>query len=231
MTINKTKQEVIIEELLNAFDPIESEVIRMMGNRTLFQEMIEISKQNPKINKGNSFWDFLKEGYVALMVSAVCRQIDIDTRSASLINLLNRLLQADVTTVLTKDWYAGKYHKDDDVMPGFMEGIGKGDFESHFGQKDFVDPDIVRADLEKLIGATSGIKRFRNKRIAHRDANNKLVFDVNFNDLDAAIETIREITSKYYLLLKQSGNDLIPVDQTDWQEVFTVPWIEPNEHN
>ncbi len=229
MTINKTKQELIIEELLNAFVPIESEVIRMMGNRAIFQEVIEISKKNPKINNGNSFWDFLKEGYVALMVSAVCRQIDIDTRSASLINLLSRLLQADVTIILTKDWYAGKYHKDDDVMPGFMEGIGKGDFESHFGHKDFVDPDIIRADLDKLIGATSGIKRFRNKRIAHRDANNKLVFDVNFNDLDKALETIREITSKYYLLLKQGGNDLIPTDQTNWQEIFTVPWIE--KHN
>ncbi len=215
MTINTTKQELIIAELLNALDPIESEVIRMMGNRVIFQEVIEISKNNPKINKENSFWDFLKEGYVALMVSAVCRQIDIDTRSASLINLLSRLLQADVTIILTKDWYAGKYHKDDDIMPGFMEGFGKGEFESHFGQKDFVDPDIIRGDLEELISTTSEIKRFRNKRIAHRDDNNKLVFDVNFNDLDKVLETIREITSKYYLLLKQSGNDLIPTDQTN----------------
>lgn len=226
-----TNQHEIISQLIESFDPIESEVIRMMGNRAIFQEIIETSKKNPTINKSNSFWDFLKESYIALMVSAVCRQIDIDTRSASLINLLNRLLQADVTTVLTKDWYAGKYHKDDDVMPGFMEGIGKGDFESHFGQKEFVDPNIIRADLDKLIDATGGIQRFRNKRIAHRDANNKLVFDVNFNGLDKAVETIREVTSKYYLLLKQGGNDLIPVDETDWQEIFTIPWIETHEHN
>lgn len=229
MLLNNTNQEEIIVGLLNTFEPIESEVVRIMGNRAIFREIIEISKNNSKINKNNSFWDFLKESYVALMVSAVGRQIDTNPDSSSLINFLNRILEADVTTSLTKEWYSRKYHTDDDIRPGFMEGIGKSDFEGHFGIKDFVDPDIIRADLEKLIEATKIIKRFRNKRIAHRDSDNKLVFGVNFNTLDKAIETIREITSKYYLLLKQGENDLVPIDQTDWQGIFTIPWTEKND--
>jgi len=223
--MKKTKQQKIIDELLLTFDPIESEIIRMMGNHEIFQELIRISKNNSKINKGNSFWDFLKESYVALMVSAVCRQTDTDSRSSSLINLLNTLLKPQVSEVLTKDWYCKQYHRDNDIMPGFMEGIGKGDFEERFGPGEHLDTSIVQADLDELIEKTKEIKRYRNKRIAHRDRNNKLVFDVNFNDLDEAIETIRKITSKYYLLLKQGGNDLVPVDQTDWQEILTVPWI------
>lgn len=229
--MKKTNLEDIIKELVESFEPIESEVIRMMGNRAIFQEIVEISKKNPKINNGNSFWDFLKESYASLMVSAVCRQTDTDSRSASLINLLNTLLKPQVFKVITKDWYCQQYHRDDDIMPGFMEGIGKGDFEKHFGSGEYIDTPIVQADLDELIDKTKKIKTYRNKRIAHRDSNNKLVFDVNFNDLDEAIETVRKITSKYYLLLKQGGNDLIPVDQTDWQEVFTVPWIKPNEYD
>lgn len=223
--MTQQKQPQVIKKLVDSFDPIESEVIRMMGNREIFQELIRISKNNSKINKGNSFWDFLKESYVALMVSAVCRQTDTDSRSSSLINLLNTLLKPQVFEVLTKDWYCKQYHRDNDIMPGFMEGIGKGDFEEHFGPGEHLDTSIVQDDLDELIEKTREIKRYRNKRIAHRDRNNKLVFDVNFNDLDEAIETVRKITSKYYLLLKQGGNDLIPVDQTDWQEILTVPWI------
>lgn len=215
----------MIDELLTIFDPVESEVTRMMGNREIFKEIVNISKSNPKISRSNSFWDFLKESYVALMVSAVCRQIDNDSRSSSLINLLNILIQADVTIMLTKEWYIFNCHRDDDVIPGFMEGIGENVFEEHFGSKDFVDPEIIRKDLDHLTRDTKKIKKFRNKRIAHRDSNNNLIFDVNFNDLDQALETIREITSKYYLLLKQGDNDLVPVDQTDWQEILTIPWL------
>jgi len=225
MTMTQQKQPLIIKKLIDSFDPIEAEVIRMMGNREIFQELIRISKNNSKINKGNSFWDFLKESYVSLMVSAVCRQADTDSRSSSLINLLNTLLKPQVSEVLTKHWYCKQYHRDNDIMPGFMEGIGKGDFEEHFGPGEHLDTSIVQDDLDELIEKTKEIKRYRNKRIAHRDRNNKLVFDINFNDLDEAIETVRKITSKYYLLLKQGGNDLIPVDQTDWQEILTVPWI------
>lgn len=223
--MTQQEQTQIIKKLVDSFDPIESEVIRMMGNREIFQELIRISKNNSKINKGNSFWDFLKESYVALMVSAVCRQTDTDPRSSSLINLLNTLLKPRVSEVLTKDWYCKQYHRDNDIMPGFMEGIGKGDFEEHFGSGEHLDTSTVQDDLDELMERTKEIKRYRNKRIAHRDRNNKLVFDVNFNDLDEAIETVRKITSKYYLLLKQGGNDLIPIDQTDWQEILTVPWI------
>jgi len=165
------------------------------------------------------------------MVSAVCRQVDLDTRSSSLINLLNKLIQADITIVLTKDWYSSKYHKEDDIMPGFMEGLGKDYFENNFGPKEFVDPDIIRKDIRKLLRDTKKIKKYRNKRIAHRDSNNKLVFDINFNDLNKAIETIRVITSKYYSLLKKGCNDLIPINQTNWRGIFTVPWIKKHEDN
>jgi len=218
-------QEELINALKEEFESIESEVIRMMGNKEVFQEIVEISKKNSQINKGNSLWDFLKESYVALMVTAVCRQIDTDERSSSLVNLLKTILfNPTVIQSLNKDWYSEQYHRDDDIFPGFMEGIGKGDFEEHFGSKEYVDPAIVYMDLKKLEEDTKEIKKYRNKRIAHFDKNESL-FKANYDDLHKAVETVRSIASKYYLLLKQGGNDLIPVDQTDWQEILTVPWI------
>lgn len=224
-TLNKNQNE-LIKHLKDDFESIESEVIRMMGNREIFQEIIEISKRNSQINKGNSFWDFLKESYVALMVSAVCRQIDTDERSSSLVNLLRTILfNPTVIQSLNKNWYSEQYHRDDDILPGFMEGIGKGDFEEHFGSKEYVDPAIVYMDLKKLEEDTKEIKKYRNKRVAHFDKKESL-FKANYDDLHKAVETIRSIASKYYLLLKQGGNNLIPTDQTDWQEILTVPWIK-----
>src|SRR3989338_705493 len=219
-------QNELIKQLKDDFESIESEVIRMMGNKEIFKEIKEISKRNSQINKGNSLWDFLKESYVALMVSAVCRQIDTDERSSSLVNLLRTILfNPTVIQSLNKDWYSEQYHRDNDIFPGFMEGIGKGDFEEHFGSKEYVDPAIVYMDLKKLEEDTKEIKKYRNKRIAHFDKKESL-FKANYDDLHKAVETVRSIASKYYLLLKQGGNDLIPSDQTDWQEILTIPWIK-----
>jgi len=226
-----SSQITLIKHLQDEFDSIESEVIRMMGNKQIFEEIINISKKNSQINQGNSFWDFLKESYVALMVSAVCRQVDTDERSASLINLLGTILyNPSVIQSLNKDWYSSQYHREDDILPGFMEGMGEEDFKEHFGTKEYVDPAIVYMDLKKLEEDTKEIKKYRNKRVAHRDKKEQL-FKANYDDLHKAVETVRSITSKYYLLLKQGGNDLIPIDQTDWQKILTVPWINKKDEN
>lgn len=222
----KVNQTELVKHLQDEFESIESEVIRMMGNKKIFEEIVEISKKNSQINQGNSFWDFLKESYIALMVSAVCRQIDTDERSSSLANLLRTILfNPTVIQSLNKDWYSEQYHCDNDIFPGFMEGIGKGDFEEHFGSKEYIDPAIIYIDLKRLEEDTKEIRKYRNKRVAHQDRKEQ-IFKANYNDLDKAVETVRSLASKYYLLLKQGGNDLIPIDQTDWQKILTVPWIQ-----
>jgi type I restriction enzyme M protein len=223
--IKRESQEGLIKQLQDEFVSIESEVIRMMGNKKIFEEIVGVAKKNSNINQGNSFWDFLKESYVALMVSAVCRQVDPDERSASLYNLLKKILyNPTVIQALNKDWYSGQYHSDNDAIPGFMEAIGERDFANNFGSKEYVDPAIVYMDLKKLEEDTKEIKKYRNKRVAHRDRTEQ-PFKANYDDLHKAVETVRAITSKYYLLLKQGSNDLIPIDQTDWQKIFTMPWI------
>ena len=70
------------------------------------------------------------------------------------------------------------------------------------------------------------IRRFVNKRVAHITAKGQLRLP-NFNELDAALDTIDRILCKYNLLLRAQGmTSAKATRQYDWTEVLTFPWIE-----
>lgn len=169
----------------------------------------------------NAFYDFIKTGYISHIVLGICRQIDRNEKALSLTNLLNRIFN-NVEKV-TKDWYAAQYNN----SPILTEETGRVHFKESFGDLNFIDPAIVGADIGKLIFYTKEIKKYRDKRIAHVDKG-VVTFDKDFSfaTLDKAIKIIEELGKKYYLLLYQAGyGSLLPVDHTDYKDVFYEPWI------
>jgi len=216
--ITKMSDSQRIEAWKKSLEGITSDVTQLVLNKYFYTELINRFQANPKVNTSNHFWDFLKENYIAAMVLGICRQIDADERSESLLRLLNELF--DSAETLTKTWYVSQYSS-------APINLGAGDFEGHFGDLDFVDPSIIYSDIGKLLFATKGIKKFRHKRIAHKDKNDKLKFSLTFDSLHEAINVIEAITVKYNLLLNQSGypdNSLLPVIQYDWEDIFNHPW-------
>lgn len=215
---------IFINSLKENTKDLINNVSDLLWDKKMYNEFCDIIKSNPSINKPNAFHDFIKLGYSSHVVLGVCRQVDKDKSALSLINLMEKIF--DNPQKITKDWFVDQYKAPLD------EAFGKRDFEDNFGKLDFVDPSIIYADIGSLIFYTKEIKKFRDKRIAHLDKNKKLIFNINFNDINIAIKIIEKLSIKYYLLLHQGGyTTLTPEYQgPDYKEIFYYPWINKNLH-
>ena len=221
----------LIQGLIKKLKEIENDFIGndtyavggVLENKFLFNRLVEIIKNNSKINKPNIFLDYIKINYITTVIVAICRQIDRDPHSISLINLLYEIY--DNAEKITKEWFTSQYQ---------TTGVehGSSDFKKNFGSLKHINPAIIYADIGNLIFYTKEIKKFRNKRVAHLDKNKKIKFDIDFDILDKAINLTEKLIKKYHLLLTQSRMDkLLPVnilcfrdDRSDEENIFCVPW-------
>lgn len=196
----------------------------VMENRFLYNRLIEIIKDNPKTDKPNIFLDYIKINYVTTVIVAICRQVDKDHDSVSLLNFLYKIYNN--AEKITKEWFASQYKE---------KAHGDSDFEENFGKLAYVDPDIVCFDICNLIRYTGEIKKLRHKRVAHLDKKKKIEFDLDFSTLNKAIDLIEEIIEKYYILFGQFKKDF-PIPKVasnilhfrdgkgDEEDIFCVPW-------
>lgn len=221
VSLTKKLKEIIIDFIGDE----EYAVGGVLENRFLFDRFVKIIKNNPEIDKPNSFLNYIRINYVTTAIVAICRQVDTNSDSVSLLNLLFEI--HDNAEKITKKWFTSNYKAD--------EQRGEKEFEKFFGKLKHIDPGIVYADIGKLIFYTKKIKKFRHKRVAHLDKKKKIRFDIDFNILDNAIDLIEEILMKYYILLGQFEKDCpIPEiapntlsfrdDKSDEEDIFCVPW-------
>lgn len=224
----------LIRKWKKLLDEVINDLTNLMEGRYVFNEIVSICKENENLKEDNIFWQFLRINYVSSAVLNICRQVDTNHDSLSLINLLNEILQNSNT--ITKRWFASQYQKNIKGDPGKMNdfkkimfGVGKADFENNFGKRNFIRKSMMSSDILKLKRHTKSIKKFRHKGIAHLDKNRKLKFNISFNDLNNAIDVLEKTALKYNLLLNQAayaGGTLLPTIQYDWKMIFKEPWIK-----
>ena len=204
---------------------LTNDVIDMVESHFLFNRTMEVAVGNPELAEGELFWDNLKKNYASSMVLGITRQIDdkkeVESTTRFLMDLKKHHLQ------VTKEWYMSEYEK----SPVLGREYGKSEFEQNFGVGDRLDVNIVQADIDALRQATAKIEYFRNKRVAHKNKDKTLVFDVSFDDLSTALKELERIIKKYQILINQSGMELMPVIQYDWEKVYRIPWLKGYDSN
>ncbi len=85
----------------------------------------------------------------------------------------------------------------------------------------------IRSDLRKIEDASEKIRRFVNKRIAHRAPPGQLRENPTFDELDMALDVIDEVFCKYQLLLKAIGaTSSKATRQYNWMAVLWEPWVQ-----
>lgn len=208
-------QQQLIARAKKDIDIISNEVSDLLYHEDVYQTRTKPLIKSKKIDH-HSAGNIAKTHYTSMLI-AVRRQIGRDKGEISLLNLLEKLKEN--SKLITKDWYAKEWLKDSSLvdpkqpkeLAGFIQHIPIGEFEEYFGSES-LDPGIVEGDIRGLKKATSTIKTFVDKRIAHRDK----VSPKNIKEKEylESLKVIEKITSKYILLLKQVGmSRLKPVIQ------------------
>ena len=208
------------EKWNNWLDKIDVDVCRLISNRTIFREVQEIIDNNPKIQSPNLFYAYLEDTYVAFTAMAVRRQIKPHKNCISFTGLLREII--DTPCVLSRERFTNMY-------PKSMQKHANSDFSQFAGScEDHVDPNVVRQDLKNLNDLGSELEVFADKRIAHYDKREPKKIPT-FNNLDACIDYLEELTKKYLLLFRAVARPSLVTNLDDWQEIFREPWILPDD--
>ncbi len=208
-----------IEQWRREMERITNDVTDTIESQFIFKRLAEIVAANPKINTNNLFLDHLTANFGASMILGIARQVDERTEVVSLLKLLKDI--RDNSKAVTRDWFAAQYE------PKLPRQIGERDFAQHFGSGSELDAAMVEKDIKDLESATAKIEKFRHTRIAHKNADDRLVIDLNFAEVEAALNVVEKLVIRYQLLLNQSGyTELMPTITYNWESVFRTPWIE-----
>jgi len=86
-----------------------------------------------------------------------------------------------------------------------------------------VSHQLIEDDLEKLGTTSHVIIRWVDEKVAH--IGRKTSANPTFNDLDAAIDNLGELLTKYFQLITGNGLVMPPVIAEDWTAPFTQKWF------
>ncbi|UQS15179.1 hypothetical protein [Pseudomonas sp. HS6] len=192
----------------------------LLSKRETFWELQEVANENPKIMNPYSFFDWMCRNYVVSQAIGIRSFIDQSRDSRSLWRMLYEMLENP--GIINRENHVRMYGRTQ-IGPElghmtFNNVVGKG--RSHLAQQ------ATRSDLRVLEDASERVKRFVNKRIAHRTSPGELRRLPKFDELDMALQKLDEIFCKYNLLLTGEGiSSLHAVRQFNWRDVLLEPWI------
>lgn len=192
----------------------------LLGKREIFWELQAVARENPKILQQGSFFDWMCRNYIVAVTVGIRSFVDQSTNSRSLWRMLFEVLQHP--GVINRKTHVRMYR----ATP-IGDDLGHITFNGVVGKhRDRLPQDEVRRDLRRLEDVSSMVRRFVNKRIAHRAKPGALRRIPKFNDVDAALDVLDQILCKYNLLLRAEGtSSMHATRQYDWREVLWEPWI------
>lgn len=191
----------------------------LLGRREIFWELQEVAKENGKILSPGAFFDWMCANYISAVSIGIRRFVDQHKGSHSLWRMLYEMLQHP--GVLDREAHARMYMS----TPMGVE-FGRQCFNNVSGDASRILQPSIRSDLRQLEDASDRVRRFVNKRIAHRTSPGEIRRMPKFEEVDAALNKLDELLSKYNFLLTAQGTDTFHATrQYDWREVLWEPWI------
>ena len=94
---------------------------------------------------------------------------------------------------------------------------------------DYVPRECIQRDIDHLINASSLVKDYVDKQVAHMDKTppGKLP---TYGDLHLAIGEIEAVFTRWYKFLLASEISVLPTPPYNWFAPLLVPWITDREH-
>jgi hypothetical protein len=211
---------------------IKDDVLQLFWRREIWQGLVE-QLDKRKIEDSGYFKVAWVRMYVESLAAAVRRHADIDDDSVSLARLMDDLgNQAPVFTrdlFMSEVWDMDRVEHDEELQREVWRRHGHESFDRWAGPGGtHIDAAKMWADLEKFRKTTEGVVHYVNRSVAHLDRRG-VERTLTFGELDAALESLKELFGEYYALVTATGLVLDPVMQGDWKAPFRVALFSPTE--
>jgi len=203
---------------------IHNEIIGLLCNRYVFRTLQEIVRRNPRLQGSprGRFSDWNQTIYATSNAVAIRRLVsEYDSKDINLRKLLDGIIREPkhfwrrFERLFPEDAAIAK-----SAIAAESAELGDG-WESKAVRR------LVGQDRALLISAAEKANEFASKRVAH--SNRTAQVRTKFRDLDQAIDAVKDLTEKYYLLIHEERQDLLQAMITrklpkGWDAIFLEPW-------
>ena len=231
-----------LEKWLKWMETIHDEILALVRDTSIFWEVQDIIRENPRIQKPSAFYSYLARTYLSHALAGLRRQTELQKDSISFVRLLGEI--AENPEELSRSYFNSRHpHSngpdlDQVVGKATLEAVGITDssqLKTIIKMDDFdqyadtsgahVCPQMVEDDRKKLEAAAKGHEAFADRRIAHWDKRKPKVIPT-FEELDDCIKLLDQMYVKYHLLFHAESIDtLMPTYQYEWKSIFCEPWL------
>lgn len=196
-------------------------IVHDIGIELLYYENFEtlrgIARANPAVHHPADFYNWITGSYASAATMAIRRCDDVSWDSQSLGRMLYEMLEHP--DVMTRRAHLALYTS--------SSNFGHWTFDSIAGVgRQALGPRVIRRDLRRVERACSRIRRYANKRVAHRAGRGAIRRAPEFVDIKKALCELEDVAKTYHTLFTaKSLADLKPVRTYDWRVVFTRAWL------
>ncbi len=196
---------------------IHDDVQQLLVNKDIFWEVQKMIRNNTRIHKPSSFYQYLGDTYISHITVGIRRQLKIDQTSISFARLLTEISKHP--SFISRTYYKNLF------KGSAVEDLADKQFDKYSEKGAHISASMVLSDLAKLKSVSVKIEDFVDKRVAHRDKRNPKILP-KFHEVDTCIDALDQLYVKYHLIIHAASMDtLMPTYQYDWKEIFYEPWL------
>ncbi len=198
-------------------------------NHYMFRLLRAVFVTNGQLSdEGGFIFNWIIKIYTDSALMLLRRELDLQAGAENLRNLLFDIIEHP--SVLTRARYRAAWG---DQGP-FDRQMADRAFDSFSPCRiagtpdaDYIDPAVVRADLDQVVGDAEEIREYAERTRAHRTAERRVdTPDITFSALHEAISDVRRIVEKYYAILTLGIiRRWEPVPQYDTIAPFMRAWV------
>lgn len=203
----------------------------MFHNRAVWRTILAMWDANPEVARGGFAERWVARCYTTTQLIAIRREADADARNnpSSLYRALKGL--ASNPRMATRLQYEGALASMEtgDHIPEVFDDLAAGFNVFAAPGAPFVNSTLIKADLDRLADVSAKAATYATRILAHRTDFNESrprPLPVTWGELDAAIDTIGELFSKYYRLRWPSMSlaSVTPDVPLGWDRMFEAAW-------
>ena len=214
---------------IHVVERIEREQVNQAWSQYMFRLLRAVFSKNKRLSDvGGFIFNWLAKNYVDAALMLLRRELDQQAGAENLRNLLFDMIEHP--GVLTRARYRAGWGK----QGRFDRQQADRAFDSFNPKRvpespdaDYIDPEAVRADLEKVVADAKRLRQYAERTRAHRTPQQGLdTSEITFQALHEAISDVRQVVAKYYALLTLASiTQWEPVPQYDTIAPFMTPWV------
>ena len=195
----------------------------------MFRLLRAVYANNAKLSsEGGFILNWIAQNYVDAALMLVRRELDQQAGTENLRNLMLDIIEHP--TVLTRARYKATWGQDN---PYFSD-ISDRTFDKFIPKRvegnpsaDYIDPVVVRADLDQIVSDAEKLREYAERTRAHRTPQSNISdASVTLDEMHKIIEDLRKTISKYYSLITLGVlTTWEPVAQFNTIAPFLYQWV------